>query len=46
MVVLGGLKFLRLSSSGSGKAGAGEEDGADVHAQDFLPNKKNMSSLP
>ena len=34
MVVLGGLKPLRLSSSGSGKAGAPEEDRADVHARD------------
>lgn len=34
MVVLGGLKPLRLSSSGSGEAGAPEEDRTDVHARD------------
>ncbi len=34
MVVLGGLKPLRLSSSGSGEAGAPEEDRSDVLARD------------
>lgn len=33
MVVLGGLKPLRLSSSGSGEAGAPEEGRAVTHAK-------------
>lgn len=36
MVVLGGLKPPRLSSSGSGEAGAPEEDRSDVHGRDSL----------
>lgn len=36
VVVLGGLKPLRLSSSGSSEAGAPEEDISDVHGRDSL----------
>lgn len=36
MVVLGGLKPLRLPSSGSGEAGAPEENRFIVHAGDSL----------
>lgn len=36
MVVLGGLKPLRLPSSGSGEAGAPEENRFIVHAWDSL----------
>lgn len=36
MAVLGGLKPLRLSSSGSGRAGAPEEDGSGIGARGSL----------
>lgn len=43
MAVLGGLKPLRLLSSGSGEADASEEDRPDVHASDSLAEE--MSSV-
>lgn len=42
MAVLGGLKPLRLSSSGSGRAGAPEEDGSGVHARGSLAEEVSM----